>query len=170
MRRSAIPFSPSEAHAIAVGLLSGGVPDPQQHWDQTVYAELEPGDALAAECRALLDGLYRAAAHQVEDAEFGLALFLPSGDVYPLVAGLRDWAQGFLFGFGLAGEALSSALSAEGREALQDFYQIAQLDVSETEDNQNAEALMEVEEYMRVAAMLLIEDVASVQRRAHESH
>jgi uncharacterized protein len=158
MRRSGLPFTPTEAHAIAVGMFSGRVADPASHWQAAVYADVDPNDALASECRSHLDALYEVAQAQADDSEFGLRLFLPPVGDYPMVRALRDWAQGFLYGYGLGGEAASQTLSEDGREALQDFYEIAQLDVGETAENADAEALMQVEEYMRVAAMLIYED------------
>ena len=158
MRRSGLSFTPTEAHAIAVGIFSGRVVDPAAQWQAAVYADFDPNDALASECRSQLDAVYEVAQAQAEDSEFGLQLFMPPAGDYPMVRALRDWAQGFLYGYGLGGEAASQCLSADGREALQDFYEIAQLDVGETEDNEDGDALMQVEEYMRVAAMLIYED------------
>lgn len=158
MRRSGLPFTPSEAHAIAVGLFSGRVADPAAQWHAAVYADFAPDDALASECRSQLDAVYEGAQAQADDSEFGLQLFLPRAGEYPMVRALRDWAQGFLYGYGLGGEAATRCLSAEAREALQDFYEIAQLDIGPSADNDDAEALMQVEEYMRVAAMLIYED------------
>ena len=162
MRRAGLPFTPSEAHAIAIGLLSGAVTDRDTQWQNAVYAELDPNDALAQECRTQLDELYAAAGEQMRDEAFGLQLFVPDEGFAGVHASgaLRDWAQGFLYGFGLAGKTAAKRLSAEGREALQDFYEIAQLEVDAgdlAEDEQ--QALTEIEEYMRVAAMLVYEDM-----------
>ena len=175
MRRAGLPFSPSEAHAIAIGLLSGAVADRDAQWRNAVYAELDPNDVLAKECRTLLDDLYAAAGEQMRDQAFGLQLFVPEEGFAGVhgSAALRDWAQGFLYGFGLAGKSAAQRLSAEGREALQDFYEIAQLEVDEgdlAEDEQ--QALTEIEEYMRVAAMLVYEDMHAPEERegGHELH
>jgi len=163
MRRCHLTFSPSEAHAIAVGLLAGNVDNPDAHWAAAVYEDLEADDALAQECRAFLVELYVTTAEQLRDLEFGLQLFLPpaADSEYPIGMALRDWAQGFLYGFGLAGDAAAAAhLSEEGREALQDFYEIGNLEVSENPlDEEEEEAVAEIEEYLRVAAMLIHEDM-----------
>jgi uncharacterized protein YgfB (UPF0149 family) len=175
MRRAGLPFSPSEAHAIAIGLLSGAVADRDVQWQNAVYAELDPNDALATECRAVLDDVYAAAREQMRDEAFGLQLFVPDEGFagVPCTSALRDWAQGFLYGFGLAGKRAAQRLSVEGREALQDFYEIARLEVDAgdpAEDEQ--QALTEIEEYMRVAAMLVYEDMHAPADRegGHELH
>ena len=105
LQRSALPFSPAEAHGIAVGLFSGGAAQPESLWQATLYAELEPGDVLAQECRCFLDEIYRLAQAQMTAIDLALQLFLPAEQEveYSTSMALRDWAQGFLFGFGLAG-------------------------------------------------------------------
>lgn len=163
MRRCHLTFSPSEAHAIVAGLLAGNVDNPEAQWAAAVYEDLEEGDALAQECRQYLEALYRVTLEQLQDLEFGLQLFLPAAQAsdYPLGMALRDWAQGFLYGFGLAGEAAASAhLSQEGQEALHDFYEIGNLEVSDAAlDEEEQEAVAEIEEYLRVAVMLIHEDM-----------
>jgi len=175
MRRAGLPFSPSEAHAIAIGMLSGGVADVDTHWAAAVYADLEPNDVLAQECRAQLEQVFEAAGEQVQDEAFGLQLWLPDEDTKGINVSmaLRDWAQGFLYGFGLAGEAVARQLSEEGQEALRDFYEIGQLDADEGElDEEEQQALTEIEEYMRVAAMLIYEDMhaPAAAGEGHELH
>jgi len=175
MRRAGLPFSPSEAHAIAIGMLSGAVADRAAHWQAAVYAELAPDNAAAAECRGLLDELYALAEQQMTDDAFGLQLFLPAEACagVNVATALRDWAQGFLYGFGLAGEAVAGLLSDEGREALHDLYEIAHLatDVDEAGEEEQ-QAATEIEEYMRVAAMLIHADVHARPRAGgtHELH
>lgn len=175
MRRAGLPFSPSEAHAIAIGMLSGAVDDIDAQWAAAVYADLEPNDVLAQECRAQLEQVLQVAVEQMRDESFGLQLWLPDDGIPSINASmaLRDWAQGFLYGFGLAGEAVARQLSEEGQEALRDFYEIGQLDADEGElDEEEQQALTEIEEYMRVAAMLVYEDMhaPAPTGEGHELH
>ena len=175
LRRSHLPFTPSEAHAIAVGMISGNVSDRDAVWVTDLYADLDENDALATEARTQLDTLYLAAQEQMADDEFGLQLLMPDGLVegYNVAMALRDWAQGFLYGFGLAGKGCAERLSDEGKEALRDFYEISKLD-AELGDlaEEDLQAQSEVEEYVRVAAMLIHEDVRSQTPPAetHELH
>ncbi len=175
MRRAGLPFSPSEAHGIAVGILSSALANAEQQWQTAVYAELQPNDVLAKECRDQLDALFDLAVIQSQDDAFGMQLFVPDQPMAEIDApmALRDWSQGFLFGFGLAGERAAQRLSDEGREALQDFYQIGQLEIGESElDEEEQQAVAEIEEYMRVAAMLVYEDMHLAEQPGgeHELH
>ncbi len=176
MRRVGLSFSPSEAQGIAAGLLAGDVPEPERHWADTLYADFAEGDALAGEARALLDRLYRATEAQLADAGFALELWLPGEAVaaegYDVPEGLRDWVQGFLYGFGLVGEQASrERLSDEGREALHDLYEIGRLAVPEgTLDEEEQQALAELEEYIRVAVMTLHADMHRREPTVEVSH
>lgn len=176
MQRAGLTVTPSEAHGIAVGLISGDVADPLGHWSDSLYADLEPDDVLAQECRTQLDQLFEATREQMQDASFGLNLWLPPQAVteagYDVPSALRDWAQGFLYGVGLAGEkAVDKALSAEGKEALRDFYEISRLQTAEGElGEEEQQAAAEIEEYMRVAAMLINEDMHRREPTGEVSH
>ncbi len=178
MRRCGLTVSPSEAHAIAAGLIAGDVDGREQQWADVLYADLDPADALAQECRACLDRLYQATEAQMRDLNFGLQLFLPPAGAGGIdtAAALRDWAQGFLYGFGLAGDSdAGRRLSPEGREALRDLYEIGNMaPLEEAPDEGGQQALAEIEEYLRVAAMLLHEDMhappPATTEGSHEIH
>ncbi|RMG38348.1 MAG: hypothetical protein D6720_01445 [Gammaproteobacteria bacterium] len=176
MQRAGLTVTPSEAHGIASGLIAGDVADPLGRWAETLYADLEPNDVLAQECRALLDQLFEATTEQMRDTTFGLNLWLPPEAMvetgYDIPSALRDWAQGFLYGLGLAGDkALDKALSAEGKEALRDFYEISRLETAEGElGEEEQQAAAEIEEYMRVAAMLINEDMHRREPTGEVSH
>jgi len=162
MCRSGLPFSAAEAHGIAVGLGSGGAADAREEWRAAVYVGSTPDDALAAETRSLLEQLFAAARQQLQDEAFGLQLFLPDDNPEQgaLVQALRDWARGFLCGLGLCGTDLQQRLSPAGHEALRDVYEIANLAVGdEALSEAEQQAAAELEEYMRVAAMLIHEEV-----------
>jgi uncharacterized protein YgfB (UPF0149 family) len=156
MRRCQFAFSPAEAQGIALGLLASGQSDPARLWQAELYAELAEDDLLAQECRTLLDAVYAAAAEQIADPGLKLQLFLPEAAPEALVTALRDWAQGFLFGLGFAGKGLDTSLSADGRELLQQVYEIAQLDTSTiVQDESVHEDLVQIEEFLRIAAYSL---------------
>lgn len=154
MRRCGLTFSAAEAQGIAVGLISSALSDPATQWQTELYAEFDPADGLAQACQALLDQLYDITAQQLADPGFELHLFLPEAAAGLTAQALRDWAQGFLYGFGLAGEALT--LSNENQDLLNDLYEIGQLDIDTITENEDAEeALAEIEEYLRMMALSL---------------
>ena len=91
-----------------------------------------------------------------------LDLLLPEGIVVDQarLAALRDWCQGFLFGFGLGGDAAASRLSPQGRELLRDLDEITRIDTEDAEDSaENQAALIEIEEYVREGVMLIRDEL-----------
>ena len=88
---------------------------------------------------------------------------------------LRDWCEGFLYGFGIAGVSPDHALSAEGREALRDIGELTRLDAEQVAEGESEEgALTEIIEFLRVAALLIREEVRQFFRanayRAFKRH
>ncbi|HEY4555337.1 MAG TPA: UPF0149 family protein, partial [Lysobacter sp.] len=102
------------------------------------------------------DRLREATAAQLSDRSFEFELLLPESDA-PLVersGALFDWCRGFVGAFGLAaGQA--TTLSDESREALADLAKLAAAQPQEDGDEEDEEALVEIEEFVRVAALLL---------------
>jgi len=100
-----------------------------------------------------------------------LALLLPETIVVDSarVAAVRDWCQGYLYGFGLGGGRLEDRLSEQSRELLRDMAEITRLDVDDVEnDVEHQSALIEIEEYLRVGVMLMRDELGGEQE-PHES-
>jgi uncharacterized protein YgfB (UPF0149 family) len=93
---------------------------------------------------------------QLEDRSFAFELLLPdaSAPTVERAEALLDWCRGFLGGFGLAG-GNEAGLSEEGGEALQDLARLAQASPEDGDDEEDQDALAEIEEYVRVAVLLL---------------
>jgi uncharacterized protein YgfB (UPF0149 family) len=163
-----VDASPAEVHGIAVGLLCAGVPDPCARWEHELLEDARDGDVLVGECRRSLRALHHGTAAALDDADVGLALLLPDDD-RPLAeraGALRDWCTGFLYGFGIAGVSPDRALSGEGREALRDFTELTRLDAEHVADSEGEEgALPEIVEFVRVAVLLIREDVRAHRER-----
>jgi len=149
----------SELHGGLAGWLAGGGDD-AAGWLAPVLAD----PALPAPTAgSALDRLRLATAAQLEDRDFAFALLLPE-DGQPLSlrsAALFDWCRGFLGGFGLAAGQRPS-LSEEGQEALADLARLAaaQPEDDGEDDAGEEDALAEIEEFVRVAALLLHGDGA----------
>lgn len=146
----------SELHGSLCGYLSGGGAHERKGWFAAVMSDplvsaVEPDSAL--------DRLYLASTGQLESPDFGFELLLPAEDrpVEERGDGLLAWCRGFLGGFGLASGA-KPPLSEESEEALADMARIAASDLSYEEPEADAEALEEVTEFIRVAALLLHSD------------
>lgn len=163
-QRAALGADASELHGALSGWLAGGganAPD----WPAKVLADA----ALPApEQDSALDALRTATAAQLEDREFDFELLLPQdAPIAERAEALFAWCRGFLGGFGLAA-GNASKLSEEGDEALRDIAKLAQADAEFGEDEQEDEdALAEIEEFVRVAALLLHGDcVLAARHRA----
>ena len=138
------------------GRAGGGSDGPD--WLARVLADADidgvaPGDAL--------DRLREASVAQLEDREFGFELLLPGADasLYERSGALFDWCRGFVGGFGLAA-GRTPPLSAEGQEALADLVRLSAAAAEEGGDEEDEDALAEIEEYVRVAVLLLHGDCA----------
>ena len=145
---AALAATPAELHGGLAGWLAGGG-EPVAGWTARVLADAglpapEPGSPL--------DALREATSAHLADPALGFALLLPEAATAERANALFDWCRGFLGGFGLAAGA-QPPLSEEGSEALADLANLARADVDEGDDDEDA--LAEIEEFVRVAVLLL---------------
>lgn len=151
-RRSGLAADPSELHGALCGWLSGGGEN-AANWPAKVLAD----DTLPApEADSPLDELRKVSASQLDDRGFGFELLLPEVEdsLDDRAEALFDWCRGFLGGFGLAAGA-RPPLSEEAEEALHDLARLAQAAPESSGDDEDEHALAEIEEFVRVAVLLL---------------
>ncbi|WEN16054.1 UPF0149 family protein [Rhodanobacter sp. AS-Z3] len=146
----------SELHGSLCGYLAGGA-TPQ---GGNVLAALQlDGEATApsADDLSLLQRLTRQCESELSDAELGFEPLLPADD-RPLTEraeAVVDWCRGFLGGFGLAGTAAHASLSEEAQEILRDLGTIAASSFDFDNEDEDEDALIEVQEFIRVGVLLL---------------
>lgn len=160
--RCGAPQSPAEAQGFAVGMQLAEVKSPLARWHQELYSDFDSDDVLAQECRVLLDRLFATVFARAEPGSDAFALLLPQDVLVdsPRLVAVRDWCQGFLYGVGLGGEALTGCQSAQMQDLLRDIAEIARLDVDDVDNTrENQSALIEIEEYLRVGVLLLREEL-----------
>jgi uncharacterized protein len=160
-RRSGLAAEPSELHGALCGWLSGGGEN-APNWPAHVLAD----DSLPApEPDSALDELRKASVAQLDDRGFGFELLLPEIDdsLNARADALFDWCRGFLGGFGLAAGA-NPSLSEEAEEALHDLARLAQAVPESSDDDEDEHALAEIEEFVRVAVLLLHGDCVLAPR------
>lgn len=147
----------SELHGSLCGWLAGGGADGPEWLAQALadddQAPVASGDPL--------DRLRVATAGQLEDRDFGFELLLPDAEasLFERSGALFDWCRGFVGAFGLAAGA-TPPLSEEGSEALADLVRLSSASPEEGGDEEDEDALAEIEEFVRVAALLLHGDCA----------
>lgn len=147
----------AELHGALCGWLAGGGADGADWLRQVLVDDALPEVADDS----VLGRLRHASVAQIEDRSFAFTLLLPDADagIAARSGALFDWCRGFLGAFGLAvGKAPS--LSEEGREALADIAKLAAAVPQDDGDEEDEAALAELEEFVRVATLLLHGDCA----------
>lgn len=149
--------SPSELHGLFSGQLAAGV---RLDADAILRnaAQLMDVNAFKQEnTKVALLALYQCTLAQFESNDMDFTVLLPADDeeLAQRVSMLGCWCSGFLAGFGLQGKHSNSTLSSDTRESLQDLSQIAQIELEGEETDDNESDMMEVQEYVRMAALML---------------
>ncbi|QWF72460.1 UPF0149 family protein [Methylomonas paludis] len=146
-------FEAAEAHGVAVGMLSIAIQADADNWLQLILSDY--ADIPAQYTEPLLD-LFEKTRKVLANGldEFGFDLLLPDDDE-PLAEqseALRAWCLGFLFGVGYLRSQV--AWPGEVAEIMQDIVEITKLDTNiENGDDEDANALMELREYLRTAVL-----------------
>ncbi|WP_456373474.1 UPF0149 family protein [Thiolapillus sp.] len=149
-----LPYSPAETHGILTGMLCAKT----RNWRKLLCDQVDEESPEGAQCLHELDKLWTHTSTELRDGQMPLTLMLPGENaaVNERALALRDWAQGFLYGFGLGGKQHSSLMNSDAGEALRDFSEISRMDTEEFGDHEEAEeALMQLEEYLWVATSLI---------------
>lgn len=163
--RLTLSSSPAELHGALCGWLAAGGAD-VAGWLAPVMADPalpvpQSGDAL--------DRLRTVSAAQLGDPSFGFQLLLPDDErAAQRAEALFAWCRAFLGGFGLA--VADKPLSDEGQEALRDLANLGAAQIDEADDGSDEEALAEIEEYLRMAVLLLHADCAMGEQHRQRLH
>lgn len=168
LQRLGVAIDPAELHGGLCGWLAGGGQAPRGGWLVAVMTDATMPDV---EDDSVLGALHAASARQLEAPDFGFDLLLPpaSADLDVRADALLAWCRGFLGGFGLASGA-SPPLSEEGGEALADLGRIAASALDYDDPDADEDALAEIEEFVRVAALLLHSDCVLGPRHRRQLH
>lgn len=157
----------AECHGVACGLLVRQ-PDAGSAAYRELLALLEIVRDTGPAFTEVLSELLGASRAQLADQEMGLVLWLPD-DEEPLeerTEALAQWCNGFLASIGAGEDQRLEQLSGEASEALADIQEIALAEIGEPEDGGGNGALEEEEgafaeivEYVRIAVLILREDL-----------
>ena len=144
--------SPAELHGALCGWYAGGGEDAPDWLGRIMADPTLPAPPAGSALVALRD----ASRDQFEDRGFAFELLLAEGDasLAERSGALFDWCRGFLGGFGLAAGA-KPPLSDESSEALVDLARLAAASPQEEGDEEDEDALTEIEEFVRVAVLLI---------------
>jgi hypothetical protein len=159
LHEAGVPTGAAEAHGIITGVLCApqGARVP---WEELVLGRGagQPPAALAQ----LLAALHRATHAHLSGMECDFAPLLP-GDEHSLaeqIEGLSDWCRGYLLGLHAGGVKEGQALAGDAGEVVRDITRIseAELDASGAGEEE-ARALVEIVEYLRVGVQLVFEEL-----------
>lgn len=162
IRRQSLATTPAELHGALCGWLAGGG-DPVPEWPARVLVDSSlhtPAEGSA------LDAMRAVSAAQLADRSFSFDLLMPDAEESLVVrsGALFDWCRGFLGAFGLATGA-KPPLSEESSEALADIAKLAAAHPQDEGDEEDETALVEIQEFVRVAALLLHGDCVLASER-----
>lgn len=167
IRALGLATTASELQGALLGWLAGGgVAD--GHWLAAVMADPQlPAPAAGSPLQRLREH----AVEQLDARNFALDLLVADDDasLAERSGSLFDWCRGFLGGFGLAAGA-NPPLSEEGGEALADIAKLAAASPQDDGDEDDEAALVEIEEFIRVAALLLHGDCVLGPRHRRSMH
>lgn len=147
----------SAVHGLLTGLACAGAGLPEAKLRALLADELEVDldDVTFRELRSL-DGILR---RQLADDELGFELLLPEDD-RPLaerVAGMAEWCDGFLAGFGTATSGRRDQDFPEDvRILLDSIGEFTRAEVGDDDgDDESERNYMELVEYLRIAALTI---------------
>lgn len=160
----------AEIHGIIVGQLSGGIAADSNDWLSNLCDLTNNGEPMPEPVQHLIDDLREVTGKTLLDEQLGFRLLLPEDDAEftEQAEATSQWVQGFLAGFACASPKLDDA-SDELNECLRDLGEIALLEVPEEGDEENDIALTELQEYVRIAAMMAFAEFGLPPQAPEES-
>lgn len=144
-------FGAAEAHGIAVGMLCVEPRADVDNWLQALFSDVP---SIEEEDLSLLNSLFEQTRQLLgeDNDDYEFDLFLPDIEepLFEQIEALRVWCQGFLYGVGFSQS--NSDWPGEMGEVMRDIIELTKID-SDADDEEDANALMEVHEYLRVAIL-----------------
>lgn len=150
-----VPCSVAEVHGVICGQLCAD----EAGFDLALSANiLEIPAASSDVINSLLKMLAEDAEQQLAAGDYAFQPLLPEDDeaMSTRLSALTDWCDGFTAGFAGAWIREDADMTEETREVLSDFARIAEVDEEDSApDRENEVNLMEITEYVRMAAITL---------------
>ncbi|MBS9435785.1 YecA family protein [Photorhabdus noenieputensis] len=153
LHQQSVALTAAEMHGLISGLLCGGNRD--SSWQVLVHDLANDGLAFSHPLAQQLRELREITFESLDDSNFAFSLLLPDEDdnVFERADALAGWVNHFLLGLGVAQPKFADR--KEIGEIIGDLRNIGLLGYEEGDDQEElAQALEEVLEYVRVAAQL----------------
>jgi uncharacterized protein YgfB (UPF0149 family) len=159
-------LTPSEAHGLAAGMLCIEPRAEVANWLAELFSE---DIILVEEDKAILDALFEQTRQLLNDNDdsFSFDLFLPNEDglLKEQLDAISSWCNGFLFGIGYSHS--STNWPGETEEIMKDIVEFTKMDTEIGDDMDEGEiddheaSLIEIQEYIRMAVMIVRDQFSS---------
>ena len=162
LHEAGVTTSPAEAHGIITGVLSAPR-GAAVAWQDLVLGRKGRQNRDVSEALAqLLSSMHRSTYTQLSGVECNFTPLLP-GDDHSLaeqIEGLTDWCRGYLFGLHAGGVTESAKLPGDAGEVVRDITRLSEAELDGSlADEEEARALVEIVEYLRVGVQLVFEEL-----------
>lgn len=161
-----LDVSASQLHGLICGYLCAGAGNQAEAYIRTLLHNKK--DAQSREAVLSIFNLYSISQEQMSQYDFGFQLFLPedSESLIERAKAFSEWCLGFTDGLGLSGVDKDQLYDEEAQDALQHIIEFSALDYESLDvEEEDEQALMEVEEYTRMAVVRLRADLASDEQQ-----
>ena len=163
----------AESHGALCGMCCAGGKPELQSWLEQVFDELDLNNMLIKEASQLLVGLFNNAQQQLNDSDADFQMLLPDDEtsLKSRTEALAQWCQGFTFGLVSGGLKEETELPEDTSELIRDMVEIARVGHDDSnEDETDEESYMELYEYVRMAALLINEELQPVKKASGTVH
>lgn len=156
----------SELHGVLTGLVCAGFAFEDKSYLAMLNDLFNQGESFPSPVKLAIQQLFHQLWANILDDAYSFSLLLPDDDDSIIERGhaLGVWVQGFNLGFGLQ-QKDTPVVSAEVKEVLTDFGEIANLSDEMEEDEDTEQAYFEISEYVRISALLCFSELATPPER-----
>jgi uncharacterized protein len=162
LHEAGVTTGASEAHGIITGVLSAPNGARVAWQDLILGRGAKAAHGASAELARLLAALHHSAYAHLSGVECDFAPLLP-GDEHSLaeqIEALSDWCRGYLYGLHAGGVRDAQQLSGDAGEIVRDITRISEAELDDAlADEEEARALVEIVEYLRVGVQLVFEEL-----------
>ena len=160
----------SEIHGVLTGLVCAGFPFEEITYLSMLDDLFNQGEGLPDKVKATVKKMFSELWSGIIDGDYSFQLLLPDDDDTIVERGhaLSVWVQGFNLGFGLQ-QKDSPVVSEEVKEVLNDFAEIANLSDEMEEDEATEQAYFEINEYVRISALICFSELATLPTKSGDS-
>lgn len=159
----------SEIHGVLTGLVCAGFSVEDHNYLTIINDLFNDGDSFPSKVKATVKQMFNELWTDILDDAYTFQLMLPDDDDSIAERGnaLGVWVQGFNLGFGLQHKD-NPVTSEEVKEVLTDFAEIANLSDEMEEGETTEQAYFEINEYVRISALLCFSELGTLSTKAIE--